>query len=153
LRGRVTGTRVTKSRQTTTTTPSTTILRRISLVVGATSRPSDRSPTGWFSLSRKHGYVASDRSKRRHCARSMLSHSYCTITLASHCRREGCIYWATRAGCTGSNSLTVCYVTYISKTQREGPYLNMLQQPRSRADAVGTLHRLTDLHAILLSHA
>jgi hypothetical protein len=27
------------------------------------------------------------------------------------------------------------------------------QQPQSRAEAVGTLHRLTDLHAILLSHA
>jgi hypothetical protein len=54
------------------------------LVVGITTQAGDRSPTGWFALSRRHGYVASDRSERvvleqrRRCARSMLSHSYCT---------------------------------------------------------------------------
>ena len=101
------------------------------LVVGATTQASDRSPTGWFALSRRHGYVASDRSdrvllkQRRQCARSMLSHSYCTSPWLVYAAERGRIHWETRAGyvVSASNGLTGCYVTYISKPQREGSYL------------------------------
>jgi hypothetical protein len=156
LRGRVTG-------QGSRSPAKTTIHRRISLVVGATSRASDRSPTGWFALSRKHGYVAIDRSncaapeQRRHCARSWLSHSLLYITLASQCRRERAAAFTGQPGpdVLDLQVIASLYVTLLTSAKRNARDHTCMQQqqPQSRAEAVGTLHRLTDLHAILLSHA
>ena len=90
------------------------------------------------------------------CARSWLSHSLLYITLASQCRRERAAF--TRQPGPDALDLQVIaslYVTLLTSAKRNArDHTCMLQQqPQSRAEAVGTLHRLTDLHAILLSHA